>query len=222
MSGISIPGGLEFLFAHPEFQKFMKSERGREALSAVWAERPSASEHPFRLMLVTDIGVSGSFWISNGSSWSPISPITLSAQYENVSKTDADDSELIAFTTVIPGGLMGNNRTLEVRPTVTYPSSAATKDIKCYFGGFLAYSKSRTTTTLDAPVIEIINRNDATKQIMPYQGSANTGGPFNAAPATSSIDTTLDQTLSIGLKWPVAASGVNSITLATVRVRLIP
>lgn len=222
MSGISIPGGLEFLFAHPEFQKFMKSERGREALATTWAERPSAAEHPWRLFFITDIGVGGSIWISNGYELTPIAPITLAQNFETVSKSDADTTEFTAFTTVIPGGLMGLNRTLEVFPAVSYPSSATAKVIRCRFGSFEAYNKSRTTVTLDVPKIEIINRNDPAKQVYPFHGSANYGSGFTASMATSTVDTSVDQPLSLTLQWGTAGAGSNNISLSAVRVRLIP
>lgn len=72
-----------------------------------WAARPSAAANTGAMIRVTDIGIAGSLWVSDGVRWNPVGPITL---YRNA-------VELVAATTVteqvmaqvaIPAGLLAD------------------------------------------------------------------------------------------------------------------
>jgi hypothetical protein len=215
---------MQMLFAHPEFQKFFQSERKREAISTTWAglvDYPAA-DHQFRLAFIQDVGVAGSFWISNGVEWSPMAPITLASNFETVTKSDADALDAIGFETMIFGGLLGNDRTLEVFPVWTYPNNAATKRMIVKLGDQMMFNKSRTTTTLDIPKIEVINRGTSNSQLLPFNGAATYASGHSSTISTATVDTSVDQRLTVEMGWGAAGSGSNLITLSGVRVRLLP
>ena len=49
-----------------------------------WAGRPAASAASGQAIMVTDIGVNGSIWYSNGTSWLPLAtPLTLAHKFSN-------------------------------------------------------------------------------------------------------------------------------------------
>lgn len=191
-----------------------------------WAALPSASLSAGVTAFVTDIGVGGSLWSSNGAEWSPLAPITLASQnYTSAGvgrKTDADTNETDLFTMVIPGGLMGLNRCLEVLPVWSFPSSATTKTVKVKFGASSPFSNSRTTSTYESPVVHIINRNSANSQFHPYNQLATFGTGLTASVATSSQNTASDLVLAASAQWGTAGTGSNIIYLESIRVRLIP
>lgn len=46
-----------------------------------WSTKPAASELGRRQVFISDVGVNGSLWVSNGTTWSPVGPVILHNTY---------------------------------------------------------------------------------------------------------------------------------------------
>lgn len=168
---------------------------------------------------VHDIGISGSFWMSNGAEWRPIGSITLAANHSIVSKTDVDTNWATLFSFVVPGKLLGIHSTLRVEPDYGFPSSATTKNLRIMFGSATPYSKSRTTTSLELATAVISTRGYTSSQY-PYSAGGIRGIGQTGTVPTSTVDTSVDQPLVVQASWGTAGTGSNSISLTKCVVTL--
>jgi hypothetical protein len=94
------------------------------------------------------------------------------------------DETLASF--VIPAGILGPNSILQITPLWTFPSTGNNKTIKVKVGGITIYSATRTTSTKEAPLVVLANRNSLTSQIVPYDSNYFTAG--SSSVLTTSID----------------------------------
>lgn len=80
----------------------------------LWANRPSAASVVGELIYITNVGIGGSYWISNGTYWSPLNgEVTLAQSGAAVSMTGAATEQVMA-TYTLPGGLMSANGQIEI------------------------------------------------------------------------------------------------------------
>lgn len=103
------------------------------------------------------------------------------------------DEVLASFA--IPQGMFGVNSILQIEPVWTFASSANSKICKVRVGGILVYSATRTTSTREAPLIILANRNSLSSQIQPYDTTYATAG--SGTPATYAIDFSMTTTVEI-------------------------
>jgi hypothetical protein len=121
------------------------------------------------------------------------------------------DEVLASFT--IPQGMLGVNSILQIEPLWTFTSSANSKICRVRVGGILVYSAARTTSTREAPLIILANRNSLGSQIQPYDAVYITAG--SGTPATYAIDFSVTATVEI--MGQRAAAG-DALTLEYYRV----
>lgn len=177
------------------------------------------ADNLFSQVFVHDIGISGSFWMSNGSEWRPIGPVTLAAAHSLVSKSDLDTAFGTLFSLVIPGKLLGAHSTLRVEPDFGFPSSATNKNLRIMFGTATPYSKTRTTTSLELATAVISTRGYNLQQY-PYSAGGIRGIGQTGTVPTSTLDTSVDQTLVVQGSWGTAGTGSNLISLTKCVVTL--
>jgi|SRR5687768_1584224 len=123
----------------------------------------------------------------------------------------ATDQVLDSF--IIPAGSLGPNSSLQIEPLWTYTNSANNKILKVKIGGVTVYNVTRTTSTKEAPLIIIVNRNSIASQIQPYDNTYVTAG--TGTPATYTINFANDVTVEfLGNR----ASGTDTLTLQYYRV----
>jgi hypothetical protein len=103
------------------------------------------------------------------------------------------DEVLASFT--IPQGMLGVNSILQIEPLWTFGSSPNSKICKVRVGGILIYSTTRTTSTREAPLIILANRNSLSSQIQPYDNAYIAAG--SGTPATYAIDFSVTATVEI-------------------------
>lgn len=96
---------------------------------------------------------------------------------------------------VIPAGVIGVNSVLQIEPLWTYTNSANNKIIKVKIGGITVFTATRTTSTIDAPIIIIANRNSLTSQIRPLDGDYVSTGV--SSPETYNINFAENVTINI-------------------------
>ncbi|HEU4854409.1 MAG TPA: hypothetical protein VFS89_03875 [Nitrosospira sp.] len=113
----------------------------------------------------------------------PVEVLSSSAVAVSCAST-ASDEVLASFT--IDAGTLGVNSILQVEPLWTFTNSANNKILKIKIGGTTVYTATRTTTTKEAPLIVLANRNSLASQIQPYDSIYVTAG--TGTPATYTID----------------------------------
>lgn len=162
-----------------------------------WATLPAAASNSGLKVRVSDVGVSGSEWRSNGTTWEPVGGRVLLARVHTDSAVTGTTAETVLATVTIPAGLMGVNGSLWVYHNFTIASPAASaKYFRATLGGtvFGVYTTSSAAVVNISGAIPISNRNSQSAQ---YAG----GGMFFSAGATSpvagTVDTSVAQTFTL-------------------------
>jgi hypothetical protein len=193
-----------------------------------WTGRPSATGMTGRPIEITDIGIGGSIWISDGTNWKPAAPIVI--QRGNVQIANSNDATAHLFVGVlVPGGTLGLNGSLFVDTywTFTGSTNSKTPQIRLHTasaatGGTAYITPAITTGTVVADRLQttIKNRNSASSQVGPAAALfGGTGTTTSAVPVTSSIDTSSDTYVNI---VGTMASGAETMNLEFYEVRLVP
>lgn len=102
-------------------------------------------------------------------------------------------SETALRTIPIPDGAMGANSRLVIKPVWQYTNSANNKIIAVKIGASLGgattyYTRTRTTSNAEMPLIEIVNRGAVNSQVILYGQS----GGYAVAQAANNITATYD------------------------------
>lgn len=118
----------------------------------------------------------------------------LSASAVAVSCVSTAVDELLASFT-IPAGTLGVNSVLRFEPFWTYTNSANNKILRLKIAGTIIYGVTRTTTTREAPLIILANRNSMSSQIMPI--NTNYYSTTTGAADTYTIDLSGNVTVEI-------------------------
>lgn len=114
-------------------------------------------------------------------------------------------SPVTVCTMTVPGGSMGKNGALRIEAMFTLSATAGNKVFDFLLGGSSLGDRQNLSSNAVSRVIrQVQNRNSETRQI---SDRANTvGGAYDAGPAflSRTVDTTLDQPLSITLDLATA------------------
>lgn len=197
-----------------------------------WAARPSAAANTGAMIRVTDIGIAGSLWVSDGVRWNPVGVITL---YRNASilVAAADTTEQIMAQVAIPAGLLADGAQIRTfwSSTKSGTVDAAATEQRIRFGSTGTNADvtphgafNMTQTVLSAGVISTLRRVSATLLIK--LGRDGTGAPtpwggMSTVAAASAVtvpdmDTT-DNFLSCTVK-PGGTTDIRTITGLTVEL----
>lgn len=132
-----------------------------------WSQRPNASQYQNEIIYISDIGIGGSYWTSNGTYWSPLNgEVTLAQSGATVSLTGTT-SETVLATYTFPGGLMSANGQIEIIHFWNVPSTANNKQIRVRHssvGGGIAgdiYYYNAVTTIIGLQGITCIRANNS-------------------------------------------------------------
>lgn len=129
---------------------------------------------------------------------------------------DADTAEKMLFEMDLKAGLIEKNDVLKITPEFSFTNSANNKTLTVRVGGFTVFTKTRTSTTGESPLIELRSRNSLNSQRLPY-GVSSTYSSGGYSGSNYSIDFSVDQKIQItGQK----ASAVDTLTLESVLVEL--
>lgn len=171
-----------------------------------WATLPAASTVTGMTVRVTDVGVGGSFWTSNGTKWYPTATDVLLANDQTTLAVTGTTSEVQTFTLTIPAGMMGANGVLEIVPFFTYTNSANNKTLRVRLGGTGGTVFSTVTTSTSENNIKYLwirNANSTSSQKGPSAGSVNgfgtgtSAGIASAVNTTSAVDVVISATLTL-------------------------
>lgn len=171
---------------------------------------------------VSDVGLSGSLWYSNGVTWGLVGGDAVLARGNadiNVTGGSTSEEDLVSIT--IPAGLMGVNGQLEVTHFWEATNNANVKTMRVKLGG-TAFFANATAINSNAiflpPPTRIWNRNSQSSQMAFAAANGNTTIATGTAKTTGTVDTSAATTLAIsGQK----ATGADTLTLIGYVVRLI-
>lgn len=95
-----------------------------------WVNRPNASNVIGELIYITDVGIGGSYWISNGTYWSPLNGEVTLAQSGNAVNMTGAATEQVMATYTLPGGLMSANGQIEITHFWNVVNSSNNKTVR--------------------------------------------------------------------------------------------
>ena len=190
------------------------------ASAYTWAEKPSAAAYSGAEITITDVGVGGSRWRSNGSRWVNIHPIvlgTLPAPVTQLASVSTAESAAV-WTLSVKGGVMDVNSMIQALPLATCNNSATNKTLRIKAAGTSIGTFIQTTVVAEQPLIFFRNINDAAVQ-KTFTGNASATGSISTAPAATTVDTAADWDLTVTLQAANATNG-DTITLDAMTVIL--
>lgn len=188
------------------------------------AALPAAAVGIGSIYLVTDVGLAGSLWRSNGTEWRPLAPVTLGRGAAQVPHT-GDTAEFTAATVTIPANCMGLNGRLQIKGAWSFTGSTNTKSARARLGGLagtavlLATASTAANITFNSSVT-VANRNSASSQITMSNGVGDGQSAFGTtALIAPAIDTTTATTVVFTSQ--LGSTG-ETISLERYEVTLLP
>lgn len=171
----------------------VKSKLGFNVKALTSANIPNASQYNGQIIYLSDIGIAGSYWISNGTFWSPVGGEVTLAQSGTTVTVTGTTSETILATYTLPAGLTHPNSIIEINHLWSYTNSANNKSERIRLGGIAGdvyYSNATTTTaTLQGfTAIRCNNSNSAQKGFGTGSTVASGLGTISAVLKTSTRD----------------------------------
>lgn len=188
-------------------------------ISCTWGLIPPASSATGEIVYVSNIGVNGSYWLSNGSVWRPVNgEVTLAQSGASVSLTGTTTQTVLA-TYTLPGGLMTTYSQIEITCLWSHTNSANAKTPRINHsavgGGIVGdvyYSCAVTTTETLHCITCIRSDNSLSAQKGWGIGSAGPGGVGVIASTLRQFNRATTSNSDINITAQLANSG-ESITL---------
>ena len=172
-----------------------------------WATKPAANAFPVGVPIyITDVGVGGSRWITDGTNWYPeagrlllaqnSNPIAITGTVTDQSGPSGTDRAIIT----IPAGILLANGSAEIETLWSYTNSANAKNLRVRFGGTsgTVYLNTSPTTTGCVQNVCIIRNSNATNSQKGFLAAASSHFGSAASTTTSAIDTTAAVDIVIG------------------------
>jgi hypothetical protein len=158
-----------------------------------WAQRPNAAQYQNEIIYISDVGIGGSYWTSNGTYWSPLNgEVTLAQSGASVSVTGTLTETALA-TYTMPGGLMSANGQLEIFHFWSFTNSANSKTLRVRLSavgggssGNAYLSNTLTTFSTVKGITCIRNANSTSSQKGWGTSSASSSGLGTSGALTSS------------------------------------
>lgn len=154
-----------------------------------WETIPAANTVNGWTVFVSNVGVGGSFWTSNGTGWYPVGGmVVLAVSGANIANTGNTTENTVA-TVTIPAGMLGANGAVEVIPLWDFTNNANTKTMKVKFGGSVVYSIATTATTSCQMQYFVRNANSASAQVAQASNGSSGMGAVAGSLLTGVINT---------------------------------
>lgn len=166
-----------------------------------WITRPAAANNAGVLIHVSDIGVGGSLWLSDGTRWSPLNGSVTLGQSGIAASCPADTAVHDLAIAVVPGGTLGLNGRLEVTSLWTVSTGGGNKNLRVMFGGS-SFHGSNQGASPSLFLFTAIHARGAAAQVSPPTVSGY--GPDSAGVLLGSVDTTVDQSLVLSGQKSIA------------------
>lgn len=190
------------------------------SVSYTWSTKPDAASYSGSEITITDVGLGGSRWRSNGTRWVNMHPIVLAAlngpitRAASVSTAESGD----VCTLLIPGGVMNVNSMIQVLPLATCNNSATNKTLRVKADGTSIGTFILTTVVAEQPLVYFRNIASMSAQ-KTFTGNASATGSISTAPAATTVNTAADWNLTVTLQAANSTNG-DTITLDAMTVVL--
>ena len=178
---------------------------------SAWAARPAASSAAGQGIFVPDVGVNGSVWYSNGTTWVPVSnPLTLAHRFSNARMDGSvgSNADVLLDSCTIPAYVLGPMSGLRITAAFSFPGTGTANkapQVRAWFG--VGSYASSSTPLLDSQGqfftqksfllnVTLQNRNSmALNQVRQNDyGFGTSGNAFG----TAAIDFSQDVTIGFG------------------------
>ena len=188
--------------------------------SYTWATKPDATLYNGSEITITDVGIIGSRWRSNGTRWVNMHPIVLGALPSPVTQlasvSTAESAAVWALT--VKGGVMDINSMIQILPLATCNNSATNKTLRVKadetsIGAFIL-----TTVVAEQPLVYFRNIASMSAQ-KTFTGNASATGSISTKPVATTVNTAADWNLTVTLQAENSTNG-DTITLDAMTVVL--
>lgn len=188
--------------------------------SYTWLTRPAAALYPGSEITISDVGVAGSRWRSDGIRWVNMHPVVLGQLVAPVNRNaSTSTAESVAvYTLAIPGGIMGVNSLIQILPLATCNNSATNKTLRVKADGTSIGTFILTTVVAEQPLVYFRNIASLAAQ-KTFTGNASATGSISTAPAATTVNTAADWDLTATLQAANSTNG-DTITLEAMTVVL--
>lgn len=136
------------------------------------------------------------------------------------SKNDANTTDTVLRSILIPAGTLGINDALEFVSFWTYPNNATIKSLRTKIGTTVVSQSDPTTSACFVSHSFIVNRGALNSQV----GGRSTStviGAGGSAFAALALDFAVDQTVNFNAVWGTSGAGTLDITLEACWVNLL-
>jgi len=189
------------------------------AATYTWATKPLASAY-IGTAFISDIGVGGSYWISNGTVWKPMNGYVVIAESAVAGTSHTGTLVDTTLATInLPAGILGLTGTVVVEAKLTANIITTTSIINYKIGGtvFSGVGTGVVTTCGIGHKQECQNRNSQSTKL----GSNGTVHGYSGVSGTAWIALTVDTSVSQDVTITCAHGNVGStVTLESYRVYL--
>ncbi len=204
-------GGSAAAAAAPAVASPPPSGVGGVAAITSWASRPAAAASPGQAIMITDVGVNGSVWISNGSDWvSLASPLTLAHKFSNARMDGSVGArtDVLLDSTTIPAYVLRPISALRITAAYSFPGAGSgnkAPQIKAWFGSgsyatsYVALLDTRDQfTTQKSFLLAVTLQNLGSLSLNQVRPNDYAGGASGNAWAQVGIDFSQDVTIGLG------------------------
>ena len=195
--------------------------------AVTWRTMPAPYAYAGQSVFVRDVGVAGSMWRSNGTSWAPEQSgvIVLAHQtWPSTDATDAGTTPVRLFSYIVPPLLFAPGSTLIVSAKAKWPGVAVARTLGLYFGAAQFASATSSSGTCLGTKVEgweiHAGQVDVSVFLGEAAGTAGDNAVQTAALATASTGNDAYREISLRGIWGTAGDGSNVITLESARLEL--
>jgi hypothetical protein len=187
------------------------------ARTYTWASLPAAADY-IGTAHITDVGVHGSLWRSDGATWGIVGGSCVLYVLNTAGTALTGTTALTAMASIpIAAGLLGLNGALEAEVKFSHNSSAGNKTVSCSIGATGFGGVTSTTSLSTGARWNIQNRNSAAVQI-------GSNGTTHGLAANAGAWLTGTENTAVAKNFVVNAqlgSGADSVTIEAIRLILV-
>lgn len=173
----------------PNAQPYFRGENLTPS-TYTFADIPTASDCTGCVVRISDIGVNGSLWMSNGANWEPVGGQVVLCRGSSTITTPTDTSNNSIATCTIPAGLMGANSYIDTFAMWDRTSGTGNIYTRVEFDatGETEMCGTSSTNADRADSCRIYNKSSTESQINSWIGE-EIGGSQNGNTKTTTLNT---------------------------------
>ena len=191
------------------------------AVAYTWATLPAPSAY-IGVAFVSDIGIHGSLWRSNGATWGLVNGSCILADYgAQVGTVTGTTAETTLFTYNLPANLLGLSGHFRMRMKLSHTSSTNGKTMRVRVNGTAALGMGPANNTQTSEMwFEMQNRGATNSQIA-GNGTMNPGSGSGSSTNAWTL-LTQDSTAVLPITFTTAlAVSTETVTVETMFIELV-